>query len=289
MPRPWKAEDPLLRHPNAGKFLNMPDSTSDQPSSGRQEGEEDWQLAVEGGATLHGFRRHGEERRAGVFIHGFRSHCDGEKARRLSERAGMRGWGWLRFDQRGCGRSTGEFRRFTISGAIEDLHRVLDTLDEPSYILVGSSLGALVAVHAACAGRHRIDGLVLIAPAIRFTDRLIHDQLDGRALAIWGRRGYRWFPDLYSGNCYRLDQAFCADALRYGEPPGKLPCPVRVIHGSRDELLPLRDTENWLSELDCPAVGLEIVDGGDHRLTQWSDVITRHTEILWNETRKSCA
>ncbi|MDZ7841763.1 MAG: alpha/beta hydrolase [Gammaproteobacteria bacterium] len=267
----------------------MPDSSNDRPRSGRQEGEEDWQLAVDGGSTLRGFRRHGEERRAGVFIHGFRSHCDGEKARYLSARAGMREWGWLRFDQRGCGRSTGEFRRFTVSGAIDDLLRVLDALDAPSYILVGSSLGALVAVHAARAGRHRIDGLVLIAPALRFTDRLIHDQLDGRALAAWRRRGYRWFPDLYAGGCYRLDHAFCADALRYGEPPGKLPCPVHVIHGSRDELLPLRDTENWLAGLDCPAAGLEIVDGGDHRLNAWSDVITRYTEILWNETRKSCA
>lgn len=264
-------------------------SATDNLNSGRLEGESDWHLAVDEESTLRGFRRRGGDGRAGVFIHGYRSHCDGEKARRLSAWAGTGGHGWLRFDQRGCGQSTGEFRRFTVSGAIDDMHRVLDGLDENSYVLVGSSLGALIAIHAAGEARHRIDGLVLIAPALRFADRMIHDHLDGNQLVAWRRRGYRWFPDLYSGACYRLDYAFCADALRYGEPPGKLPCPVRVIHGTRDELLPLRDTEDWLARLDCPAAGLEIVAGGDHRLTGWMDVITRQTENLWNETSTPCA
>lgn len=267
----------------------MPESATDDLTSGPLEGESDWRLALDNGTTLKGFRRRHDDGRTGVFIHGFRSHCDGEKARHLSAWAGAGGHGWLRFDQRGCGRSGGEFRRFTVSGAIDDTHRVLDALDASSYVLVGSSLGALIAIHAARRARQRIDGLVLIAPALRFADRMIRDHLDDNELAAWRRRGYRWFPDLYAGTCYRLDYAFCADALCYGEPPGKLSCPVRVIHGTRDELLPLRDTEDWLARLDCPASGLEIVAGGDHRLTGWMDVITRQTENLWNETSKPCA
>lgn len=248
-----------------------------------------WQLPLADEVVLRGYRRRGDRRGGGVFIHGFRSHCDGEKARHLSALAGARGRAWLRFDQRGCGRSTGAFRRFTVSGAVADLHRVLAALDDRSHILVGSSLGALIAIHAASAASHRIEGLVLIAPALRFTQRFIHDQLDEAELAGWRRRGYRWFPDLYTGACYRLDYAFCADALGYDEPPERLPCPVRVIHGTRDELLPLRDTEEWLNGLDCPDAGLEIVDGGDHRLNGWCDIIARHTETFWNETSTSCA
>jgi abhydrolase domain-containing protein 10 len=253
------------------------------------EGEQRWHLTVDTDATLRGFRRRGGGSRTGIFIHGFRSHCDGEKSRHLSAVAAAGGLGWLRFDQRGCGRSSGEFRRFTVSGAIADTGRVLESLGEPSYILVGSSLGALTAIHVAAAGRHRIDGLVLIAPALRFTERFIDRQLGGDDLAAWRRRGYRWFPDLYQGTCYRLDYTFCADALGYREPPVELPCPVRVIHGTRDELLPLADTENWLERLDSPSAGLEIVEGGDHRLSGWTDIIARQTEILWNETTTPCA
>lgn len=252
------------------------------------EGEQRWRLNAQADLVLRGFRRRLDSRRTGVFIHGFRSHCDGEKARRLSALAGERGYDWLRFDQSGCGTSDGDFRHFTVSGAVDDLLQVLDALDQPSYILVGSSLGALIAIHAASTGRHPIHGLVLIAPALRFTQRFLRENLDDDELAAWRKRGYRWFPDLYAGGCYRLAYAFCADALRYDEPPGKLPCPVQVIHGSHDELLPLADTEDWLARLDCPAAGLEIVDRGDHRLTGWMDVIARRTETLWNETRQPC-
>lgn len=266
----------------------MPEPRPDESITARMEGELCWNPVLDNDVVLRGFRRRGGER-AGVFIHGFRSHCDGEKARRLSATAGSRGWSWLRFDQRGCGESTGDFRRFTVSGAVGDLHRILEAMGKPSYVLVGSSLGALIAVHTVRAARHRIDGLVLIAPALRFTERFIHDNLDGNQLDEWRTRGYRWFPDLYTGGCYRLDYAFCADALRCGEPPGKLPCPVRVIHGTRDELLPLRDTEEWVAGLDCPAKTLEIVEGGDHRLSGWSELIARHTENLWNETLTPCA
>jgi len=253
------------------------------------QGEAKWTLAVGDNTELHGLRRCGAGGRCGVFIHGFRSHCDGEKSRQLSSTASLRGWHWLRFDQRGCGASGGEFTRFTISDAVEDLKRVLASLEAHSFILVGSSLGALIALHAALGSRQPIDGLVLVAPALRFADRLIHDHLDESALERWQRRGYRWFPDLYGGGCYRLDYGFCADALRYREPPRTLPCPVRVLHGTRDELLPLNDTLEWTARVDSPDLGLEIIDGGDHRLSGWSQLIARQTESLWNETRQTCA
>lgn len=257
--------------------------------NGRLPGETDWYLTSEAGIILRGFRREGTGRHLGVFLHGFRSHCDGGKARSLSTRAGRRGYPWLRFDQRGCGMSGGRFRGFTISGAIADTRSALAAAGDPPCILVGSSLGALIALHVALSGQHRVAGLVLIAPAIRFTERFLYRQVGEREMALWRQRGYRWFPDLYTGGCYRLDYAFCADTLRYAAPPCSLRCPVRVIHGARDELLPLQDTEKWLSKLDCPSKGLEIVERGDHRLTEWSDNIARLTETLFNEVRDSCA
>lgn len=248
------------------------------------EGESPWHLALDDGAVLRGFVRQGSSRRIGVFIHGFRSHCDGGKSRGLSALAAANGYRWLRFDQRGCGASTGQFRRFTITRAVNDIERLLESLGEPRCVLVGSSLGALIAIHAASSGRCHVDGLVLIAPALRFAEHFLREQLADRELELWRRRGYRWFPDLYAGGCFRLDYGFCADALRYDFPPGKLPCPVLVIHGDRDELLPLDDSRQWVDRLDCPSRGLEIIEGGDHRLTQWTDLIARRTETLWNET-----
>lgn len=255
-------------------------------------GEQEWQLALNGDC-LRGFRRAGTGSRVGLFVHGFRSHCDGEKSRALSHMAGLREFGWLRFDQRGCGESGGHFRRFTLSGAVDDLHRVLAALGEPPCILVGSSLGGLIAIHVAASGRHQIDGLVLVAPALHFAEHFIDEQLRPAELERWRGRGYRWFPDLYEGGCYRLDYSFCVDAQRYRSPPGTLPCPVRVLHGTHDELLPWRESREWLEALGCPGgavgKGLEIIEGGDHRLSGWTEPITRQTETLWNEVSNPCA
>jgi len=252
-------------------------------NKGRMQGETDWRLTPRGNIILRGFKRPGDSRHLGVFLHGFRSHCDGGKSRHLSALAGRNGYSWLRFDQRGCGMSAGRFQDFTISGAIDDTQAALRALDGPPCVLVGSSLGALIALHVAKSRHCRVAGLVLLAPALRIVERFLHQQVDEQAAQQWRQRGYRWFPDPYAGTCYRQNYAFYADALGYAEPPTALPCPVRVIHGGRDELLPARDSETWLAELDCPAKGLEIIDRGDHRLTEWSDVIARHTETLFNE------
>lgn len=257
-------------------------------AAGCMRGESPWCLTLADGALLRGFRRGGSGDCTGMFLHGFRSHCDGGKARHLSDAARLRGRRWLRFDQRACGESGGRFQRFSVSQAIADARQVLTALQEPGCILVGSSLGALIAIHLARAEPDRVRGLVLIAPALRFTQRFIHDQLNDHELDRWRQRGYRWFPDLYAGGCFRLDYGSCADALGYGEPPGELPCPVRVVHGTRDELLPVEDVIEWLGRLECPDQGLEIIEGGDHRLTQWSDVIARQIDNLWNEPAKQC-
>jgi len=252
-------------------------------------GETGWVLSAGDGSVLRGYARPAPGRRCGVFVHGFRSHCDGGKARRLSHWAGTRGHGWVRYDQRGCGASGGSFRQFTVSAAVSDLQRVVAGLGDGGCILVGSSLGALVAARAAAGLGGGVAGLLLIAPAVRFADRFILDNLDDEALARWRRRGFRWFPDLYTGGCYRLDAGFLEDALRIGRAPPALPCPVRTVHGSRDEVLPAADTQQWLEALDCPAKALEIIEGGDHRLTDRADTIVHHAEILWNESLHSCA
>jgi len=260
-----------------------------QNAAGCLDGESAWSLSLPDGETLRGYSRSGRHRLTGVFLHGFRSHCDGGKSRCLSSLAGRLGYPWLRFDQRGCGLSSGAFRAFTISGAVSDTGQVIGSLGSPPCVLVGSSLGALIALHVARSRDSCVAGLVLVAPALRFTEHFIHGQLEPREIEAWRRRGYRWLPDVYEGGCYRLDYGFCADALRYTEPPRALHCPVRVIHGRRDELLPVSDSERWLDGLDCPDKGLEIIDQGDHRLTEWSSIIARHTETLFNEVSESCA
>lgn len=217
----------------------------------------------------------------GVFLHGFRSHCDGAKARALARHAARRRRAWLRFDQRHCGRDDPRFARFTITRAIDDAVAVLDLLRQPA-VLVGSSLGALIALHAADRRPALVRGLLLLAPAVRFVERVFAG-LAAEEVEAWRTGGTRRFADRFEGGHFHLDYGFYRDAMAYLHPrPWKFACPVAILHGDQDELLPARDSVQLKGSIQAPAVSLEIIEGGDHRLSTAIGPMCRALDQLWS-------
>jgi pimeloyl-ACP methyl ester carboxylesterase len=126
----------------------------------------------EDGETIAYLRRRGKS--PGVlWLGGFKSDMNGAKAQALDEWAERRGQAFLRFDHYGHGASSGEFRKGTISRWCDDALAVLDRLCGGPQILVGSSMGAWIALLAARLRPERIAGLFLIAPAADFTEALM--------------------------------------------------------------------------------------------------------------------
>lgn len=105
-----------------------------------------------------------------LIVHGL-----GEHAGRYDEMAGRLstwGFGVRGYDHYGHGESAGARGTLTSIGRLEDdLADVLDDTRsrvEPGlpFVLLGHSLGGLVAAHAVANGRVRVDGLVLSSPAL---------------------------------------------------------------------------------------------------------------------------
>ncbi len=234
-----------------------------------------------GGGVVRGWQLTRETGPVGVFVHGFRANCDGEKARGLVAHAVRRGYGWIRFDQRGRGRSDGDFHDFTVSRGLTDLHAVLDTVAERPVVLVGSSLGGLLALHAARARRSQVRGLLLIAPALQFVARHF-DVLPTAELEAWRRSDSREFVDLYEGGSYTLGYEFYSDAQHYrANGPSPLDCPVEILHGERDEVVPAADSLEFAASLQAPRIRTEIVPRGDHRLNHVIPLLCRRLDALW--------
>ncbi len=246
------------------------------------DGETCFQLEVpQTGQYLRGHRLDTGRSPVGIFVHGFRSHCDGEKSRGLLKHAAQRNYSWIRFDQRGHVESDGKFHDFTVSGAVTDLMAVIDSLAGRRAILVGSSLGGLVSLWAASRRPSRIAGLLLLAPAVRFFERHF-ESLPPDALAAWCRHDSIAFPDLYAGGHYTLGYRFFRDAAQYRLPAVlSLPCPVSILHGERDELLPPTDSAELAGALSAPVVCSETVAGADHRLSNAIPLLCRRLDHLW--------
>ena len=96
--------------------------------------------------------------------------CCGTKAEALDGWAAAQGRAFLRHDYSGHGESGGDFRDGTISRWLEREPGRLPRLHEGPQVLVGSSMGAWIALRMVEELRkpgegERIAGLVLIAPA----------------------------------------------------------------------------------------------------------------------------
>ena len=108
-----------------------------------------------------------------VFLGGFRSDMTGSKAMALEEWARRTGRAYLRFDYFGHGQSSGRFEDGTIGRWLDDSLAVLDRLTVGKLVLVGSSMGGWLSLLAARARPERLAGLVLIAAAPDFTERML--------------------------------------------------------------------------------------------------------------------
>src|SRR5262245_54812113 len=119
-------------------------------------------------------RSRGAPGRAGiVWMGGFHSDMLGEKATTLHQRAAAAGRDFVRFDYLGHGESGGQFADGTIGRWRADALAVLDRLTDGPVVVVGSSMGGWMALLAALARPERVKGLVLLAPAPDFTDKLM--------------------------------------------------------------------------------------------------------------------
>lgn len=207
-----------------------------------------------------------------VWMGGFRSDMTGLKAQALADWAAGAGRAYLRFDYFGHGESTGDFASGTVTRWRADALAVVDELAPAGpLILVGSSMGGWIACLAAMARPERVKGLVLVAPAPDFTERLMHIPPEGRAAIA--RDGVWLRPSLY-GAPYPISRVLLEDGARWSILPGPAPitAPVRVLQGAADPDVPWPHALELANALAGQDVVFSLIKDGDHRLSRPQDL-----------------
>jgi pimeloyl-ACP methyl ester carboxylesterase len=209
-----------------------------------------------------------------VFLGGFRSDMTGTKAMALEAWARARGQGYLRFDYLGHGQSSGRFEDGTIGRWLDDSLAAIDELTNGKLVLVGSSMGGWLALLAARARLERIAGLVLIAAAPDFTERMLLEGLSPEDRARLERDGRLERPSQYSPEPSVFTWKLIEEGRRHLllDRPLALPCPVRLLHGQSDPDVPWQYSLQIARHLDAPDVVTTLVKGGDHRLSTPADI-----------------
>jgi len=210
-----------------------------------------------------------------VWLGGFRSDMEGSKALALDAWARETGRAYVRFDYQGHGVSSGDFIDGTIGSWKDDAIAVIDALTDGPQILVGSSMGGWIALLAALARPERVAGLILIAPAPDFTERLMWPAFSADVRATIERDGVYYEPSEYSDAPTPITLKLIEDGRRhllYGNDPIAITCPVRIIQGLDDPDVPWRHALQLVDRLKSADIEFTRVTGGDHRLSTDSDL-----------------
>jgi alpha-beta hydrolase superfamily lysophospholipase len=204
-----------------------------------------------------------------MFCPGFNSDMQGTKAQALANWCTRRGRSFTRFDYRGHGRSGGSVAEGTIGGWLSDTLAVLDRVTEGSQVLVGSSMGGWLALLAALARPQRVSGLLLIAPAPDFTERLWQHGLSAQQRADLEANGACQVDSDYDEEPYTITRHLLEEARQHCLPaaPIAIDVPVRLLQGQRDTAVPWHQTVELMNRLASEDVELLLLKSGDHRLS----------------------
>ena len=215
-------------------------------------------------------------RRGLVYLHGFASSPRSSKARFFETRAAEVGLPFVCPDL-----NQPDFDSLTVTRMLDAVDRVIPTLGVSSVALVGSSLGAFVALHSAARRAAQpqaavaVDRMVMLAPALDLVPGL-EEEFGPAKMAAWESSG-RLPIFHYGDNAEReLAWGFMADARRYDSTAVALDLPVLVYQGRHDEVVNAARVERWASTR--ANVTLRLVDDG-HQLLG-------HLDEMWAEVHR---
>ena len=214
-----------------------------------------------------------------VWLGGLKSDMRSTKAQALDGWAQNNGRSFLRFDYSGHGESEGAFEDGTVSQWLEDTLAVLRHFGVRSPLLVGSSMGAWIALLAAreflkAGADHVPVGIVLIAPATDFTERLMWDRFPADIKRAVEETGVYRRPSSYSDEPYPITRSLIEDGRRhllFGAPIAT-GCPVHVLQGMKDADVPWGHALQLVEHLPGDSVSLTLIKDGDHRLSRPEDI-----------------
>jgi uncharacterized protein len=211
------------------------------------------------GVSLKGWQCRASAARRGtlVYLHGVADNRTSGAG--VIDRFGRRGFDVVAYDSRAHGESEGDVCTYGFFEK-QDLHRVIDTIGAGPIVIVGSSLGAAVALQEAAS-----DGRVTaVVAAETFSDL--------RTVAI--ERAPFFFTSGVIERAFRLAEQqgrFQVDAVSPVAAAATIRIPVLLIHGAADTETPPDHSRRVLAALAGPK-RLILVPGARHNGSLTGDV-----------------
>jgi pimeloyl-ACP methyl ester carboxylesterase len=215
-----------------------------------------------------------------LWLGGFNSNMRGIKAEALDRWASEGSRAITRFDYSGHGESGGDFTAGTIGRWLEESIAVCDAFCQGPQVLIGSSMGGWLALLLVRELARRaistasVAGVVLIAPAVDFTEELLWKRFSPTLKREIEEAGVIARPSAYANEPYRITRALIEEGRQHLLLTGMIEtgCPVRILQGVQDPDVPWQHAVELTARFAQDDVVLTLVKDGDHRLSRPEDI-----------------
>jgi pimeloyl-ACP methyl ester carboxylesterase len=210
-----------------------------------------------------------------IFLPGFMSNIDGEKPQAFRKYAIKNKLGFLAIEYSGHGKSSGMFAKGNISEWSSDAkYSIKKIVKKNKFILIGSSMGAWIALKQFKYFKNQIKGFVGIGSAPEFLERLMWKKFtkkikkeikqNGISIIKHGDSKFKQKQHEYPVT-YQLIQNGRKNKVLSKKINTKIY--VTMIHGKNDELVPVSFSKKVLSIFIAAKKKLVIIKKGDHSLS----------------------
>tara|TARA_B100001123_G_scaffold435853_1_gene565140 strand:+ start:538 stop:1293 length:756 start_codon:yes stop_codon:yes gene_type:complete len=203
-----------------------------------------------------------------VFLHGFMSDLEGEKPKTFQRYCKKRKLGFLGLEYSGHGKSSGKFTNGNISKWTNEIQTTIKKIiKKNNFILVGSSMGSWLSLNQFKYFEKQIKGFLGIGSAPEFLEKLMWKKFTKKIKKETIKNG---IYNLKHGDYeYPISYQLIKDGRKNKvfNKKIKLKINVTMIHGSKDEVVPIIFSRKILKIFNKAKKKLIIIKNGDHSLS----------------------
>jgi len=203
-----------------------------------------------------------------VFLHGFMSDLTGDKPKALQKYCKKKKIGFLGLEYSGHGKSSGKFTNSNISKWTKETQILIKKfVKKNNFILVGSSMGSWLSINQFKYFQKQIKGFLGIGSAPEFLERL-----------MWKKFTKKMKKETITKGIYNLKHGDYVYPITYQlikdgrknkvfQKIFKTKISVTMIHGKKDEVVPIIYSRKILRLFRKAKKKLIIIKNGDHSLS----------------------
>ena len=218
-----------------------------------------------------------------VFLHGFMSDLEGKKPNAFLKFAKQNKLSFLALEYTGHGKSSGIFTNGNITKWSNETSVLIKKfVKQNDFIIVGSSMGAWLALKQFQQFKSQIKGFLGIGSAPEFLENLMWKKFTKKMKSETFQKG---IIQLKHGNYeYPITLQLIKDGRNNKVLNKRINTKINVtmVHGQNDEVVPVSYSRKVLKIFQKAKKKLVIVKGGDHSLSsqKWLRMIIKELKLI---------